>query len=66
MICRCLVFCVFIELSYEGDRIVRIVDIGEIDDHHCFNYLFIIALSDCVVLHIVMSNTLSYCVSLCF
>jgi len=46
--------------------IVRIVDIGGFDDHHCFNYLFIIVLSDCVDLHIVMSNTLSYYVSLCF
>ena len=50
----------------KSDQIVRIFDIGIFNDHHCFNYLFIIALSDCVVLHIVMSNTLSYCVSLCF
>ena len=46
--------------------IVRIVDIGGFDDHHCFNYLFLIALSDCVVLHIVMSNTLSYYMPLRF
>jgi hypothetical protein len=26
----------------KGDQIVHIVDIGGIDDHHCFNYLFII------------------------
>jgi hypothetical protein len=50
----------------KGDRIVRIVDIGGFDDHHCFNYLFTIALSAGVVLHIVMFNTLSSYVSLCF
>jgi hypothetical protein len=26
----------------KGDQIVHIVDIGGNDDHHCFNYLFII------------------------
>jgi hypothetical protein len=45
----------------KSDRIVRIFDIGIFNDHHCFNYLFITALSDCVVLHSGVQHSVLLC-----
>ena len=46
----------------KSDRIVRIFDIGIFNDHHCFNYLFITALSDCVALHSGVQHSVLLCV----